>query len=217
MNNLVTVFLLGLSVDGLVICPLFAFGLTMTDKLEGLRFLCGRMIGLILFSIVICFVGRLVHIPSSYINLAFGVMIITLGIIRVVQNRKNSLYSMRPRKQDGAFGCRKSAINNGRSVGFLFGLFRGFANPGRKFVYLAPLIVGVDWVQSVATAFVFGISSSVYLLLGFFAAGLIEKLSPHKRQIGLIGGVVMIGIGIVFGWLAIISLLPNATPQLSQV
>jgi|GEM_PF-1086788 sulfite exporter TauE/SafE len=198
MNEILTVSLLGLSAEGLVICPFFAFGLSLSDRAAALRFLSGRITGLILFGAAITLFGRLLPIKESFVNIFFGATLLALGIFRIIKSRQQ-LEFLSDKKSNGPLGLGCKSDVSGK-IGFGLGLYRGFLNPGRKYAYLAPLLLSAGLFKGLAISFAFGVSSSVYLALGFLSAKALETLTPHKRAIGLCGGGVLIIMGLIYGW-----------------
>jgi len=182
MERIFTALVLGLSAEGLFMCPFLAFGLTLSDRYAGLRFLLGRLAGLVIFGLIVGLLGRSLRIDKRIVNLLFGSIVILLGV-----------YSFLTAKEHGG---HKSVIH-GRA-GFGIGLFRGMLNPGRKYIYLVPLILGAGVVQGMIVSFAYALSSSVYLLLGFISAGFLEKVSPHRHAIKKAGGVVLIIMGLLY-------------------
>jgi hypothetical protein len=203
MDTLLTVFILGLSVEGVVLCPFFAFGLSLSDKLAGLRFLLGRLIGLVCFGIIVSLLGKAVHIDERIINLIFGISIIALGLYRSM-NLDGTMLGWKIREFQRSLGI-KSRCNGKRKLdkaGFGLGLFRGICNPGRKYLYLTPFLLDIGVFKGLAVSFVYGVSSSVYLLLGFISAGLINRVTPHKQQLTVAGGIVLVLVGGYYAWKA---------------
>ena len=197
MNSILTVTLLGLSAEGLVICPFFAFGRTMTDRHAALRFLSGRIVGLVLFGAVVTMLGRFLPVNGSFVNLFFGVSLLVLGIYRIIKSRQSMEFLTKTNSRGPlGLGCKSNVSGN---IGFGLGLYRGFLNPGRKYAYLAPLLLSVGMFKGLAISFAFGVSSSVYLALGFLSAHALKALMPHKRAIGLCGGGVLVVMGIIYG------------------
>ncbi len=183
MNALLTVTLLGLSAEGLVMCPFFAFGLSLADRHAALRFLSGRIVGLILFGAVMAAIGRFITIPEALVNIVFGVTLVGLGIYRIIKSRPQLEFLTKTKARGPlGLGCGNSVS---RKIGFGLGVYRGLLNPGRKYAYLAPLVMRVGVMKSLALSCAFGLSSSVYLVVGFLSAGALETLVPHKRAIGL--------------------------------
>jgi cytochrome c biogenesis protein CcdA len=201
MDTLLTVIVLGLSVEGLVLCPFFAFGLSLTDRMAGLRFLLGRLTGLVCFGVVISLLGRTVHVDERITNLLFGLSIIVLGLIRSANLGETEL-GWKLLELKTRLGLRKRCRGPGNRdrAGFWLGLFRGLCNPGRKYIYLAPFLLDLGVFRGLAVSFVYGISSSFYLLLGFISADFINRMLPHKRRLSSVGGVILISLGSYYIW-----------------
>jgi sulfite exporter TauE/SafE len=208
MENLFTVLILGLSAEGILLCPFFAFGLALSDKMAGLRFLFGRLSGLMCFGIIICLIGNSIHINEKIINLLFGIIISGFGIYRiVVSNRSFINFDTSGNGLNPAGKCFKSTHEkNAAKAGFGLGFFRGFLNPGRKYIYLAPLLLGAGLLKGTAITFIYGLSSSVYLVIGFVSAELLTRMTKWKRQVGTVGGLFMVILGIIYALKPIIGL-----------
>jgi cytochrome c biogenesis protein CcdA len=203
MDTLLTVFILGFSVEGVVLCPFFAFGLSLSDKLACMRFLLGRLTGLVCFGVIVSLLGKAVHIDERIINLIFGLSIIALGLYRSINLDGTDLgWKLRVLKVRLGFKSRCSGKGKQAKAGFGLGLFRGLCNPGRKYLYLAPFLLDLGVFKGLAVSFVYGVSSSVYLMLGFISAGLINRLAPHKQQLTLFGGIVLVIVGGYYVWRA---------------
>lgn len=201
MDTLVTVIVLGLSVEGLVLCPLFAFGLSLTDRLAGLRFLLGRLVGLILFGCIVSLLGKAVHIDERIINFALGLTIMALGIYRAAIPEGSDLdWKLREIKVRFGFMSRCRGKGRAGKAGFGLGLIRALCNPGRKYLYLAPLLLDLGVIKGLAVSFVYGVSSSVYLLLGIVSAAFVDRLMPHKLVLSRVGGTVLVVVGGYYVW-----------------
>lgn len=201
MDTLLTVIVLGLSVEGLVLCPFFAFGLSLTDRLAGLRFLLGRLIGLVCFGVVVSLLGGTVRFDERIANFVFGLSIIVLGLIRVENFWETELgWKLLELKSRLGLKRRCRGPGNRDKAGFWLGLFRGLCNPGRKYIYLAPLLLDLGIFKGLAVSFVYGVSSSIYLLLGFISARFVNRMLPHKRRLSIIGGVILISLGSYYVW-----------------
>jgi len=182
MERILTALVIGLSAEGLFICPFLAFGLTLSDRYAGLKFLLGRLAGLVIFGLIVGLLGRSLRIDKRIVNLLFGSIVILLGV-----------YSFLTAKEHGG---HKSVIH-GRA-GFGIGLFRGMLNPGRKYIYLVPLILGTKLFQGMLVSLAYALSSSVYLSLGFVSAGLLERVAPHRRFIKKVGGAILVVMGALY-------------------
>jgi cytochrome c biogenesis protein CcdA len=196
VDTVVTVMILGLSVEGLVLCPFFAFGLSLADRLASLRFLVGRLLGLVCFGVVVCLLGKAVHVDERVMNLTFGVTIILVGMYRAVVVEGGNLW-WRIRACRVRLGIRSRCGGSGQQLkaGFGLGLFRGLFNPGRKYLYLAPILLDLGVFKGLAISFVYGVSSSVYLVLGFVSAGFVNKMVRHKQHLSVWGGIILVLVG----------------------
>lgn len=203
-RSLLTVFALGLSVEGLALCPFVSMGLAMVDRAAGLRFLGGRLLGIMVFGLLVCWAGAYLHFDSRYVNLVFGLMLIALGTWRFF--KQASHHSMQRAGRGTCAGAHGCPDRRGHRHAFTLGFARGLLNPGRKYVYLAPLLIGAGVVQGLVTSLIFGLSSSTYLLLGIFAAGALHKLSVARRRLEKGGALLLIVIGSTFSFKAVTQL-----------
>jgi cytochrome c biogenesis protein CcdA len=203
MQELMTVMLLGLSAEGLVICPFFAFGLGLSDRYTAWLFLYGRILGLILFGVVASILGNIFKISELYTNIGFGVLLLSMGIHHIFRSRRRILFLKKNFNWPFGFGCKN---NDSIKFGFGLGVFRGFINPGRKYVYLLPMLLGVGIVKGLALSFIFALSSSVYLIIGIISAKFIENLIPYKSIFGLVGGIILLIIGAFYAFRGILLL-----------
>lgn len=203
MDTLLTVMILGLSVEGIVLCPVFAFGLSLSDRLAGLKFLLGRVMGLVCFGVVVSLLGKAVHIDERIMNLIFGISIIALGLYRSV-NIDGTDLGWRIREIQRRLGIKGRCRGKKKldKAGFGLGLFRGLCNPGRKYIYLAPFLLEMGVFKGVAISFVYALSSSVYLLFGFMSAEFINRLVPHRQRLTIMGGIMLVLVGGYYVWKA---------------
>jgi cytochrome c biogenesis protein CcdA len=164
--------------------------------LAGLRFLLGRLLGLVCFGVVISLIGKAVHIDERIMNLIFGVTIILIGLYRAIVAEEGELW-WKIREYKVRLGIKSRCGGNGSppKAGFGLGLFRGLCNPGRKYLYLAPFLLDLGVFKGLAISFVYGVSSSVYLIVGFISAGFINRMVRHKQQLSLFGGIILIMVG----------------------
>lgn len=183
MDRVLTALVIGLSAEGLFMCPFLAFGLTLSDRYAGLKFLLGRLTGLLIFGLIVSFLGRSLSIDKRMVNLLFGIAVAAMGI--------HSLVSIQ-----GHAGRGGSVIRG--NVGFGMGLVRGMLNPGRKYIYLVPLILGTRTAQGALVSLAYALSSSIYLSLGFLSAGLLEKAAPHRHVIKRAGGIILVVMGLLY-------------------
>ena len=213
MDTLLPVILLGLSVEGLVICPFFTFGVSLASRAAGLEFLAGRLFGIVCLGALLGTLGTRLRVDARLVNVAFGAAVIAMGLGRIVQAARRKVRVDEPgvggdptagqrRCAGPGFGGGACGARGGRKdrVGFGLGLFRGLLNPGRKHLYLAPLTIGVGALKGAAISFVFGLSSSVYLALGFLSAGLVGRLVARKQPIAWAGGLTLVAVGVSYVW-----------------
>ncbi len=183
LDKIMTAVILGLSWERILCCPFIALSLSLSDRWAGLRFISGRLTGICLLGIVISAVGLPFQIPPLVLDGVFGLFLLILGI---------STYFTTGHKQNGK-GQRRFA-----QAGFALGMFRGLLNPGRKIVYLLPLLWGVSILEGLAISLVYAVSSSVYLLIGFFSAELVNRLSNHRKTIKIVGAVTLGLLGVFY-------------------
>jgi cytochrome c biogenesis protein CcdA len=184
MKNIITAFILGLSLDRMLICPFFAFSLGLSDRKAGARFLIGRIIGLLVLALVITLFGAHLHLRQRYLNIAFGVIIAAFGITTFFL------------KHGQGHGGGQGKI--GGRLGFGLGLFRAVLVPGRKMVLLVPLLLGAKPQEGFFIAAAYALSSSVYLALAFFFAEALNKVLAYRRALRITGSVFLILIGIYY-------------------
>lgn len=180
LEKIFTALFLGLSAERLLVCPFLALSFSLSDRWAGLKFILGRLIGLSLLGAVISAIGLPFQIPPRFIDGLFGGFLLVTGIgIFFKSEHKNAEKKM-------------------SLAGFWLGLFRGLLNPGRKIAYLLPLLWGVSLPEGLAISLAYGLSSSLYLLLGFFSAELLHKLAAHRRKIRLIGAGIIVALGLYY-------------------
>jgi hypothetical protein len=177
VEKIVTALLLGLSWERILCCPFIALSLSLSDRWAGLRFITGRLSGICVLGIVVSVIGLPFQISSFMIDGIFSVFLLFLSV-------KTFLLSGHQANHKG---------NKGRfsQAGFVLGIFRGFLNPGRKIVYLLPLLWGVSVVEGLIISLVYAVSSSCYLLIGFFSAELVNRIAHYRKGIKIAGGITL--------------------------
>jgi threonine/homoserine/homoserine lactone efflux protein len=154
--------------------------LSLSDRWQGLKFVLGRLLGISILGLLVSLVGIPFHISGRVINLIFGLFLLGLGVSVGLKSQ----HKIPQRKFSHA--------------GFGLGLFRGFLNPGRKIISLFPLLWGVRVSEGLAISLAYALSSSVYLLIGFFSAEILNKISKYQKQIKIIGAIILILLGIFY-------------------
>ena len=180
LEKIFSVLILGLSPDRLLLCPFLAMSLSLANRWSGLQFVLGRLLGVSLLGAVISAVGISFYIPPNIIDGVFGVFLLVLGLNVFLRTKHN----VNP----------KPSFN----AGFGLGLFRGLLNPGRKIAYLVPLLWGVKITEGIAISFVYALSSSIYLLVGFFSADILNKLTAYQKKIKVAGGISLLILGFFY-------------------
>ncbi|MBU1998340.1 MAG: hypothetical protein ABIG46_06460 [Candidatus Omnitrophota bacterium] len=177
LEKISTALILGLSAERILLCPFMAMGLSLSDRGGGLKFILGRLAGISLLGLFISIIGVPFNIPPYILDGVFGLFLLGLGVNALLKSK----HQLKQKKFSNA--------------GFSLGLFRGMLNPGRKLVYLLPLLWGIRVVDGLAVSLAYGLSSSVYLLLGFFSAELLNRVSAYQKQIKLAGAIILLFLG----------------------
>ncbi len=180
LEKLFTALILGLSWERILCCPFIALSLSLSDRWAGLRFILGRLAGICLLGSIISLVGVPFRISPVILDSAFGLFLIFLGINTFLKTG------------------HKSGQKQFSRAGFGLGIFRGSLNPGRKIIYLLPLLWGVGVLEGLAISLAYALSSSVYLLIGFFSAELLNKIVSHQKAIKFFGGIILVILGIFY-------------------
>lgn len=182
LDRILTALILGLSWERILCCPFFIFGLTLNDRSAGWKFIAGRLLGICILSAVISLIGIPFNLPQKTIDSLFGLFLAGLGVSMLSKLKHAHL------KQHKGFS----------HVGFGLGLLRGMLNPGRKILYLLPLLWGTRIFEALIIALVYALSSSVYLLIGFISADFLSRISAHSKTIKTAGGFILIITGFYY-------------------
>lgn len=196
MDRIFSALVLGFSAERLLVCPFFnpfvAFGLTLTDRFAGLKFLLGKLLGLVIFGIIFGLIGYSLRIDIKIVNLVFGILATSLGA-GIIWRKKGDSHSEK-RRIEG-------------KVGFGLGLIRGMLNPGRKYIYLVPLLLGAGPLKGALISFAYGLSSSIFLFMALVSAAALQKIIPYKHTMKIIGGLILMFIGVFYIYIAAKGLL----------
>lgn len=179
-ERLLTALVLGLSLERVLCCPFVAMSLSLSDRWAGLRFVLGRLAGICALGATISIVGLPFEISPIVLDVIFGLSLVVMGVLTFFQTSHKG----RGRKLSHA--------------GFALGLFRGMLNPGRKIAYLVPLLWGVTAIEGTVISLAYALTSSIYLLIGFFSAEALSRLVPYQKGIRIGGGVFLVVLGIYF-------------------
>ena len=179
-ERLLTALVLGLSMERVLCCPFVAMSLSLSDRWAGMRFVLGRLVGICTLGTTISLVGLPFAISPLVLDVVFGVSLVAMGVVTFFQTSHKG----RGRKLSHA--------------GFALGLFRGMLNPGRKIAYLVPLLWGVSGLEGMAISLAYAVTSSLYLLVGFFSAEVLTRVVPYQKAIRIGGGVFLVVLGIYF-------------------
>jgi cytochrome c biogenesis protein CcdA len=181
MDSIITALILGLSVERLFICPCFTFALALSDKSAAVRFLLGRILGIITLGLLFTLIGfKAFPVSKDTINIIFGIIVIFFGVM---------IFSKKP-------GGGHSKLSGQGS--FCLGLFRGMLNPGKKMFILFPLLIGVSIPKGMAITTSYALSSSFYLILGFMGGEFLNRILSYRRAIKIAGAMILIAMGIFY-------------------
>ncbi len=179
-ERFLTALVLGLSLERVLCCPVVAMSLSLSDRWAGLRFVLGRAAGICALGTTISLAGLPFQISPLVLDVVFGLSLVAVGAATFFQTSHKG----RGRRMSHA--------------GFALGLFRGMLNPGRKIAYLVPLLWGVSALEGMAISLAYAVTSSAYLLVGFFSAEALNRLVPYQKGIRIGGGVFLVLLGVYF-------------------
>ena len=160
MEKLTTVIFLGFSLNYFM-CVFLSFGMSSVSPKLALKFIVGRLFGLVLLAIIISIFGKLFYISPKILNLMFGLMCITFGSWIYISKK-----------------CMPHS-----NIGFTMGFFRGMT-PCLKIALIFPLIFSSGIIEAAFLMIAFGIASSIYpivgLLIGKITFDFADKKKPKK-------------------------------------
>ena len=179
-ERLLTALVLGLSLERVLCCPFVAMSLSLSDRWAGLRFVVGRAAGICALGTTISVMGLPFQMSPFVLDVIFGLSLVGMGVFTFFRTSHKG----RGRKLSHA--------------GFALGMFRGMLNPGRKIAYLVPLLWGVSGIEGMAISLAYAVTSSVYLLIGFFSAEALSRVVPYQKAMRIGGGVFLVLLGVYF-------------------
>lgn len=173
---------LGFSFERIFSCPFVALSLSMSDKWAGLKFILGRILGIVILGLVIAGLGIPFNIPVKFIDILFGFFLVIMGaevFLNTGQKHKSGKFAR------ASFGL---------------GLFRGSLNPGRKIFLLVPMLLGSGLVEAFIVSFSYALGSSALLAAGFLSAEALNKFTSHRKAVRTAGGLILIVLGTFYIW-----------------
>ncbi len=178
-EKIITAALVGISLDRLLRCSFFVFGLASIDKIVAIRFIIGRIGGFLLLGLLMGSLGSIFHISGRILNFILGVIVLGFGLWSII--RTESKVKELTRKK----------------VGFGLGFFKAIM-PGPKVAILLPLVWGSNITTSILICVVYALTSSLYLLIAFLSANVLTKIIQRKKIVKVVGGSILIGMGIYY-------------------
>ncbi len=216
--------MIGLSAFGSAwLCALASFGVSTEDKVGGLNFILGRIVGLMFLGLAIATIGFFADIPPVFFVIAFGILSILFGLLVIVQitgltqrfpgflrlrrnrDKEKRLHESNP-AWNGPLGHKKGKCRGGwkdgykmrrfkNSYAFGLGFARG-ATPCLKVMVLVPLLVSVDIFLATAIILVYALASTVYPVIGFLSGNLLRSAKRHALYVKIAAAMTLVGIGV---------------------
>ncbi len=218
----------GLSFGSAWLCALVSFGVASEDKVRGIYFILGRIVGLVFLGLAIATFSIFAGLPPLYFVVAFGILSILFGLIVITQatghwsrfieffrSRKplESEPAPNPGKHHGKGSC-KGPMGEGRKMrkfknSYIFGLgvARG-ATPCLKIMVLVPLLVAVDIYLALAMILVYALASTVYPVIGFLSGNLLRSVEKHATYVKVAAALTLVAVGIY----SIVNVLTQSHP-----
>lgn len=218
----------GLSFGSAWLCALVSFGVASEDKVRGIYFILGRIVGLVFLGLAIATFGFFADLPPLYFVAAFGALSIVFGFIVIMQvtghwdrfiglfrskSTSGSEHTSNPGKHHGKGNC-KGPMREGRKMrkfknNYIFGLgiARG-ATPCLKIMVLVPLLVAVDIYLALAMILVYALASTVYPVIGFLSGNLLRSVEKHATYVKVAAAITLVAVG----FYSIINVLTQSHP-----
>jgi cytochrome c biogenesis protein CcdA len=218
----------GISFGSAWLCALVSFGVASEDKVRGIYFILGRIVGLVFLGLAIATFSFFAHLPPLYFVVAFGILSVVFGFIVIMQvsgrwdrvtgifRSKKALdsgHTPNPGKHHGKGNC-KGPMREGRKMrkfknSYIFGLgiARG-ATPCLKIMVLVPLLVAVDIYLALAMIIVYALASTVYPVIGFLSGNLLRSVEKHATYVKVAAALTIVAVGIY----SIINVLTQSHP-----
>jgi cytochrome c biogenesis protein CcdA len=203
----------GVSFGGAWLCALVSFGVTSEDKVRGMYFILGRIVGLVFLGLAIATFSFFADLPPLYFVVAFGVLSILFGVIVIAQVTgfserfegiwpwKRSRGMGNPGKHHGKKHFKKALKEGAKarkfknSYVFGLGVARG-ATPCLKILILVPLLVAVDIYLALAMILVYALTSTIYPVIGFLSGSILQSVEKHALYVKLGAALVLVAVGV---------------------
>jgi cytochrome c biogenesis protein CcdA len=213
----------GISLGGAWLCALVSFGVASEDKVRGLNFILGRIVGLVILGLAVATLGFFADLPPLYFVIAFGVLSVLFGFIVIAQvtgfgdriagffRPKKSLAEGNPSsnpnpgpnpgRHHGNGKCGKGPKEGHKmrkfknSYVFALGVARG-ATPCLKIMVLVPLLVAVDIYLALAMILVYALTSTIYPVIGYLSGNLLRSVEKHAKYVKVAAAIVLVSVGI---------------------
>ena len=119
VEKICTAFLLGLSWERILTCPFFVLGLSLSDRWTGVKFILGRLLGLVCLGTIVSIIGIPFSISEKWMNIIFSLFLFGVATYTLTNNKhKVEEYKSGKEKLFGYF------------VGQVMQATKGAANPG---------------------------------------------------------------------------------------
>lgn len=173
LSEILFVGAIGLSLSS-ASCALYTLGLSTSNKKAALYFIIGRFVSLFILGIILNTIGLNIGISPDVMFIIFGIISVAFGFDMIFN---------KPKHRGGL--C------------FSMGFFRGMT-PCIKLLPIMPIVMVSGFTNALILMFVFGLTSSIYPVLGLFSGPCISRLFKNKRHVRQIGGLILILMGLYY-------------------
>ncbi|KXH76156.1 MAG: hypothetical protein AM326_07575 [Candidatus Thorarchaeota archaeon SMTZ-45] len=215
IEEIIAAAMIGSSFGNTWTCALISLGCAIDSKRNGIAFIGGRFLGLIVLGSVVAVIGVIESIGAFYFQLIFGILTLILGIIVLIQVLSpHSIKIKKLLRFPSIFGykhtnqCQKTLMTNGGDVIKLnsnsktlyilsLGILRG-ATPCVKIMVLSPLLISVDFPLAITMVLVFAVASTMYPIIGFLSGNLMRQSKKYIFHVRLSASILMIILSVYF-------------------
>ena len=180
MEKYISAAIVGLSVSNFWLCGLYACSLGAADPGAAVRFIIGRILGLLFIGIWIGLLGRTLAISPWQMDILFGIISVLFGFYMIFKK-----------------GVGRADALTAQGTGFGVGFIRG-ATPCIKVLVMTPLLSEDSLLGGLGLMMAYAMASSIYPIVGFGFSTIIGRLYGKRRLIKNAGGGVMILIGLYY-------------------